>query len=629
MRVAALLALVLLASGLTAAGSRSPGAAAKTDGAALRAPAAMDRFLRAMTERREFSGVALVARRNRIVFARGYGYADRRLRRPNLVSTQFRITGLTTLFTRAAVYQLRDRGRLELGSSVCRRVPRCPRAWQAVTVAMLLDGAASFPDVRRFRTTRTTPPSIGQTVDWMRQHAGRSVSRAGDRSAAATILLAYVVERTSGLRWDRYLARNVFRPAGMTSTDPDERARASRAVGYLLPAFARGRDFQFSSPDPAQGLWSTAVDLFRFNRALEGGRLLSPASVSALLGARTHRQIGFHAYDTRPGQVSDGFYTLIGRHTSDGLFVALVMNGRKAQYRFYEIATALARLAAPPLGRGAVIRLPPGDLLAFGGPDNGALAIASPAGSPRFRLTSPYSGQVHRPSWSPSGTRLAFSRCQGDSCNAFVINANGRGLRRVRSGIALGWTADGGALLMHPRFQAALVAVPLGRGAVRTLTTGVANDAALSPDGRRLAYTTALYGAERGRSRQRNWLVVRDLSARGQARVSGEPGFYQLSAGAWSPDGARLAFTRRPSLGAFSAGVFLATLDGAAASVERVASGGNNGASWSPDGRRLAYNLGISCEASILDLDGGTATRLPFEACTPVWRPGRSGAGDS
>ncbi len=297
-------------------------------------------------------------------------------------------------------------------------------------------------------------------------------------------------------------------PAGRHDLDRHRRggaARARRAVGYVLPRVRVGVDFQFTRPDPAQGLWSTVGDLFRFQRALDAGKIVSPAARDAILGAQSFVQRGEHAYDT--------------------------------------------------------VRATGGDV----------------------RLVS--AGLVL--DWMPDGRSLAVQRPVGSGRDWFVVVVSSTGSvgRRLLPENAIGAT--------------------------------------LSPDGRLLAFTTSLYGGAAGRAAQKNWLVVRDLQRKQQWRVSSVPGFYQVRSGAWSRDSGRLAYTRRRSIGALSAGVFVAdpSPDWASARVARVAGDGNNGASWSPDGTRLAFNRGISCNATILTVASGATERFPHEACEPVWRP--------
>jgi CubicO group peptidase (beta-lactamase class C family) len=332
----------------------------------------IDRYMRRQAAAGEFSGAAIVAKNGRVVFTGAYGYADRRDRRPNSSTTLFRLAGFP-IFNRLAVYQLRDRGRLDLDDSVCRFVSRCPASWQPMTLSSLLAGKSGLPDLWRRRVKSRRLPTIEQAVAWMKTQAtlfsAATPGRNFDDSPAPQVLLAYVIGRAAGTDWLSYLRRAILRPAGMSATFPDGQApEARKAVGYILPSFRTGRDTEFTRPDPVNGTWTTVGDLFRLDQALYRDLLLEPTTREELFPSGVHTVEGLHAYDRPQGHVADGWFTIFGHHAPDRLFVGLLMNGRKPSYRFYDIELQLAGYATGgALRRTKPVRPPPGQLLAVGG----------------------------------------------------------------------------------------------------------------------------------------------------------------------------------------------------------------------------------------------------------------------
>jgi CubicO group peptidase (beta-lactamase class C family) len=98
------------------------------------------------------------------------------------------------------------------------------------------------------------------------------------------ILLEAIVERVSGLPFERCAAERIFAPAGMTSTflrasDTLARTRAHgyrRVQGTLMAADA----WNYRDGDRLLTPYSTAADLMRFAEALQAGRLISSASLA-------------------------------------------------------------------------------------------------------------------------------------------------------------------------------------------------------------------------------------------------------------------------------------------------------------------------------------------------------------
>ena len=97
-----------------------------------------------------------------------------------------------------------------------------------------------------------------------------------------------------------------------------------------------------------------------------------------------------------------------------------------------------------------------------GQPTRGQLATIKPDGSGRRRLTR--RGGL-APAWSPNGTRIAFVR----KGYLYVMNANGKGLRRVRgrqpiSAEDVAWSPDGHFLAYHPFESGIFIVRTNGRG---------------------------------------------------------------------------------------------------------------------------------------------------------------------
>ena len=85
--------------------------------------------------------------------------------------------------------------------------------------------------------------------------------------------------------------------------------------------------------------------------------------------------------------------------------------------------------------------------------------------------------------------------------------------------------------------------------------------------------------------------------------------------GGWSPDGARILFTRYDSANRPS--VLVMNADGT--NVRRLGPG--IAAAWSPDGRRILYSAGFFTRLLVIDADGThrhAVTR--FAASEPDWR---------
>lgn len=98
-------------------------------------------------------------------------------------------------------------------------------------------------------------------------------------------MLGAIVEQVSGMPWDDYLQRHVFRVAGMSSTSP-QASEDDTAVPLTGAARTGLKPLPFYAGLPAGGGYSTLDDLHRFAAALRRMQLLDAHHVQLLTGAR-------------------------------------------------------------------------------------------------------------------------------------------------------------------------------------------------------------------------------------------------------------------------------------------------------------------------------------------------------
>jgi CubicO group peptidase (beta-lactamase class C family) len=111
-------------------------------------PAGFDAAIETVLQRNDIAGASVaVARNGKLLFARGYGLADREARTPVSTATRFRIASLSKPITAAAVLDLVGRGRLSLDAPIAPllgdQASAVPGA-RAVTVRHLLQRTSQW-----------------------------------------------------------------------------------------------------------------------------------------------------------------------------------------------------------------------------------------------------------------------------------------------------------------------------------------------------------------------------------------------------------------------------------------------------------------------------------------------------
>jgi CubicO group peptidase (beta-lactamase class C family) len=300
----------------------------------------------------------------RVVWLRGFGWADIKNRVEMTPETLLNIASVCKTITSTAVMQLSENGAIDMDGDVGRYVPfevRNPRyPDMVITCRQLLAHRSSIKDGPAYGPAYACGDPEISLADWIRgclQQGGSFYDADGNfhEWAPGTIdppedprpysnvgygLLAYVVECVAGISFPRYTAENVFEPLGMNDTAwyLNEIDRSRHAVPYsritedfelpdgfqnletFLPASDSAPELVsgdlyphclYGHPNYPDGMLRTNVsDLARFLMAmLNGGRfertrILEQATMDTML-SNDHFGRGLCWNSTRLGEEKD------------------------------------------------------------------------------------------------------------------------------------------------------------------------------------------------------------------------------------------------------------------------------------------------------------------------------------
>jgi CubicO group peptidase (beta-lactamase class C family) len=229
-----------------------------------------------------------------LLWAAGFGYANREAKVPMTPATKFRMASHSKLFTATAIMQLREEGKLGLDDPVVKHLPwfkvkNAAADDPPITVEHLLTHSSGLPrEAGPHWTTYDFPTREQLKALITERQAAFSPDVRWKYSNLAYALAGLVVEAVSGQRWEDYVQRNIYEPLGMTASSVDQNA-SGLAVAYnrrlpdgtreILPFVdARGMG-------SATGITSTVEDMAKFvsaqfRRGARGGnRILSTGSL--------------------------------------------------------------------------------------------------------------------------------------------------------------------------------------------------------------------------------------------------------------------------------------------------------------------------------------------------------------
>lgn len=314
----------------------------------------MDQIVQSYVSSKRFMGSVLVARGGEVLLSKGYGSANLEWNVPNSPSTRFRLGSITKQFTAASILLLEERGKLKVEDPVKKYLPDAPDSWDKITIFHLLthtSGIPNFTSFAEYPKLRPFPLTPEKLVAVFRDKPldfppGEKMQYSNSGYA----LLGYLIEKISGVSYEKFVQDNIFTPLKMNDSGYDSSSTviAHRAAGYSSGpnGLVNAGFVNMTVPYSAGALYSTTEDLLRWQQGLFGGKLLSAASLRKMTTPFKNNYAFGVVVSTANGRKSifheggiEGFNTLL-LHFPDGMWTVAILsnvNGKAPG----EIATKL------------------------------------------------------------------------------------------------------------------------------------------------------------------------------------------------------------------------------------------------------------------------------------------------
>jgi N-acyl-D-amino-acid deacylase len=341
--------------------------------------ASFDRLLiKFLTSNKQVPGAALAVSHNgKVVYSRGFGYADKARKVPVQPNARFRIASVTKPLTAVAILQLVEHGKLKLDSKVFDVLKlKAPKngfdaRWKQITIRHLLyhrggfdrdkSGDPMFMSPTIVQKVGGKPPARpNQIIQFMLRR--KLDFNPGSREVYSNFgycLLGQVIAHLGGGNYPNYVKSHVLRPLGITGMAEGHTLNPqAHEVHYYAPGTGTavmGPHLGKPVPLPygawclesmaAHGGWiASAADLVRFACAFDNParcNVLRPASIKTMFSTDPSnkgkpsfyasgwmvRPVGNKANTWHNGSL-DGTSTLLVRR-SDGLNWAILFNTRE------------------------------------------------------------------------------------------------------------------------------------------------------------------------------------------------------------------------------------------------------------------------------------------------------------
>ena len=303
----------------------------------------MENLARELSKKDDFNGAWLYAEKGEVVSKGVLGFRDPENTLPITEDTIFQLASVSKTFTSAAVMLLVREGTLHLEDEIVKFFPEIP--YPGVTIRHLLTHTSGIPDyfddadwfIRIWKEEKRVPGN-DEILRFLCETKAKPYFAPGDGlhySNTGFNLLALLVERLSGVPYEEFLLKNIFEPAGMSSTCcchirrdgvPFENYAQATVYddGKCVADIDSSEDGDVVAFDGLNGddyVFTNIFDMLKWDRALREGKVLT-LEEQELMYTPVKLNNGEDAvYDEDDG-LGYGFGWAVGRDEELGLVVS-------------------------------------------------------------------------------------------------------------------------------------------------------------------------------------------------------------------------------------------------------------------------------------------------------------------
>lgn len=245
----------------------------------------IDELISLYQQYRQFNGSVLIAENGKVIFKKGYGFANMEWEIPNDPATKFRLGSITKQFTSMLIMQLVEKGQIKLDGKLSDYLPYYRKdTGEKVTIHHLLTHTSGIPSYTGlpgfFQDVSRDPYPVEEFVKkYCSGDLEFEPSSQYKYNNSGYFLLGAIIEQVTGKTYEQVLKENILDPLNMNNTGYDQHdpILLKRAAGYEknLDGFVNAAYLDMSLPYAAGALYSTVEDLYLWDQALYTEKLLS------------------------------------------------------------------------------------------------------------------------------------------------------------------------------------------------------------------------------------------------------------------------------------------------------------------------------------------------------------------
>lgn len=222
----------------------------------------------------KFNGSILIAQNEQVIIDTVFGYRDLNNKSFLTKETPLYIASLSKPITAFAISLIVERGLLSFDDTATKFVKDLPAYAHNITIKQLLNHTSGIKDYENIITKEGL--TNNDVLQWLHSQDGLAF-QPGTKfqySNSGYIILSLVIENISKMSYHRFLKENIFDPLQMQHTTVYE---SNTVIPFKAIGYNRDKevdDYSILTTGDG-GIYSTADDLYKLDKALRSNQLLS------------------------------------------------------------------------------------------------------------------------------------------------------------------------------------------------------------------------------------------------------------------------------------------------------------------------------------------------------------------
>jgi len=237
----------------------------------------IDSLMTKTYERGLFNGNVLVAKNNKIIYQKSFGFTDETKQTALNNKSIFNIGSIAKEFNAVSIMILVERGLLNLDDPISKFNLGLPKWSEKVTIRHLINYASGIPKIESGLSSVTDEDAwkILRSSDRLLFEPGTSYKYDNGN----VFLQRRIIEKVSGISFEEFVTKNIIKPLKMTTSVFDPKFGYKNRTSCYDMDNIRCPEMNFISG----WLWVDTNDLYKWIEALNSNRLISKESFQILL----------------------------------------------------------------------------------------------------------------------------------------------------------------------------------------------------------------------------------------------------------------------------------------------------------------------------------------------------------